>query len=214
MTAKGDYMALSQSCYQQGFIDVWEFTYRAMLANWIFSEAQELGLSDDALEGFPEVYRRDTHWKNSMTVAGDTQLRSNDGITASGREMFDENQKSDEKQKRDRNARIPVTNSLAFRSALTMQEEHWIFEALDKDTYPAIPHGHFEHKTLNPFSGYVYATHQRDHAIGKIRKEDLKNLWTDPAFVATARLALCFQVNRGWHAPVMRPVRRIDFRGR
>ena len=90
----------------------------------------------------------------------------------------------------------------------------WVFTKSDRDSYPSIPHGHYQNQNrpwpkLNPYTGRVFsAKHQEDKAQ-RLSKKDMKRIWSDESFKSFCReMIVWYQEKFPYHTfPVRRPLR-------
>lgn len=64
---------------------------------------------------------------------------------------------------------------------------NWVFTKDDDDSYPSVPHGHFQEKTrpwpkLNPYSGKVFSRKDVEDTRSRLTRDELVRLWNDEKF--------------------------------
>ena len=63
----------------------------------------------------------------------------------------------------------------------------WYFTGSDPDSYPSVPHGHYQSANrkwpkLNPYTGRVFSSKHRENSSSRLTKKDMRDLWGDESF--------------------------------
>lgn len=63
----------------------------------------------------------------------------------------------------------------------------WYFTGSDRDSYPAVPHGHYRNANrpwpkLNPYSGRVFSAKHTEDPGMRLSKQEMRTLWSDSGF--------------------------------
>ena len=68
----------------------------------------------------------------------------------------------------------------------------WVFTKSDRDSYPSVPHGHYEDKKnkwpkLNPYTGRVFSSKCKEDVRRRLSRKELKIIWNDKKFRSFCR---------------------------
>lgn len=100
-------------------------------------------------------------------------------------------------------------NTLAFVALNT-----WYFTGSDPDSYPSVPHGHFQNANntwpkLNPYTGRVFSRKNTEDNSQRLNKKNMQTLWGDVAFRNFCRSHIMWymQAHKHYKFPVKYPYR-------
>ena len=90
----------------------------------------------------------------------------------------------------------------------------WVFTKADRDSYPSIPHGHYQNQNrswpkLNPYTGRVFSAKHQEDKSQRLSKKDMKTIWSDESFKSFCReMIIWYQEQFPYYEfPVHRPMR-------
>jgi hypothetical protein len=68
----------------------------------------------------------------------------------------------------------------------------WVFTKSDQDSYPSIPHGHYQDQNrpwpkLNPYTGRVFSSKHQEEKTKRLSKKAMRNIWQDESFKSFCR---------------------------
>ena len=107
----------------------------------------------------------------------------NDDFQKSEKKDFDSDLISDEgKLDSSAKSKLDEDDTLAFIAWKT-----WYFTGSDPDSYPSVPHGHYQNENnkwpkLNPYTGRVFSKKNQENTSMRLTKIDMKKLWGDVNF--------------------------------
>ena len=86
----------------------------------------------------------------------------------------------------------------------------WVFTKSDPDSYPSVPHGHFESQNkkwpkLNPYTGRVFSSKHQEDKKKRLSKKQLRNIWSDEKFKSFCREMII------WYQEQFSFVQRMNF---
>ena len=90
-------------------------------------------------------------------------------------------------------------NFLAFIAWKT-----WYFTGSDPDSYPSVPHGHFQNANnkwpkLNPYTGRVFSKKNIEESSKRLSKKDMQTLWGDVEFRNFCRVHIMWYMQNHSH---------------
>jgi hypothetical protein len=71
----------------------------------------------------------------------------------------------------------------------------WYFTGADPDSYPSVPHGHYQNVNrkwpkLNPYTGRVFLGKHREDLRQRLTKNQMRRLWSDEQFKDFCRIQI------------------------
>lgn len=90
----------------------------------------------------------------------------------------------------------------------------WVFTKSDPDSYPSVPHGHYQDKNakwpkLNPYTGRAFSSKHTEDRPKRLTKSQMRIIWRDEKFRSFCReMIVWYQEQFPYFAfPVCRPLR-------
>lgn len=90
----------------------------------------------------------------------------------------------------------------------------WHFTGSDPDSYPSVPHGHFQSAArpwpkLNPYTGRVFSSKHQENPSSRLTKKAMRNLWGDESFRDYCRKHIMWYMEAYtfYNFPVRHPLR-------
>ncbi|WP_335901491.1 hypothetical protein ACOI2Q_07030 [Shewanella algae] len=90
----------------------------------------------------------------------------------------------------------------------------WVFTKADADSYPSVPHGHFQSQTrkwpkLNPYTGRVFSSKHQEDTSKRLSKKQMRLLWRDEKFRSFCREMIVWyrETHKSYRFPVSNPCR-------
>ncbi|MCX7093560.1 MAG: hypothetical protein NTY50_08950 [Methylobacter sp.] len=110
-------------------------------------------------------------------------------------------------------ASIP-SNPLEPRILELIALKVWYFTGSDPDSYPSVPHGHYQNANrpwpkLNPYIGRVFSAKHVEDQGARLSKKEMRDLWTDNGFRDHCRKQIMWymQEHSYYRFPVKNPMR-------
>lgn len=173
--------------YEHGFIDRSEFEERLQVAYWLCDDAEDCNVDP--------------------------------------RRSYDEDAEPNQSQAKDEHdfSDSLIVNMKNDNSKSEKEDEHWlhllflktwVFTKSDPDSYPSIPHGHFQNKNkqwpkLNPYTGRVFSGKHKEDTHSRLDKDQLNTLWNDHRFRSFCRDMLVWYIEKFpyYEFPMLDPLR-------
>lgn len=157
ISIKNTLIFLAETSWDFDLIGLDEFRERIEIALW---------LSDESLKTpDPRLADENDDFEKSEKKDFDSDLISDEGkLNSSAKSKLDED------------------DTLAFIAWKT-----WYFTGSDPDSYPSVPHGHYQNENnkwpkLNPYTGRVFSKKDQENTSMHLTKIDMKKLWGDVNF--------------------------------
>ncbi len=90
----------------------------------------------------------------------------------------------------------------------------WIFTKADRDSYPSVPHGHYQNQNrpwpkLNPYTGRVFVSKHQENIAQRLSKNEMTDIWQDESFKSFCReMIVWYQEQFPYYEfPTRRPLR-------
>lgn len=90
----------------------------------------------------------------------------------------------------------------------------WYFTGSDPDSYPSVPHGHYQSATnrwpkLNPYTGRVFSQKNKEDNSKRLSKNEMQQLWRDFDFrnFCRAHILWYMQKHGQYRFPVRNPLK-------
>lgn len=90
----------------------------------------------------------------------------------------------------------------------------WVFTKSDPDSYPSVPHGHYNDQNkkwpkLNPYTGRVFEAKNQENNKERLSKKEMKEIWQDEKFRSFCREMIVWYREQFPHYefPVKRPLK-------
>ena len=90
----------------------------------------------------------------------------------------------------------------------------WYFTGSDPDSYPSVPHGHYQSAKrpwpkLNPYIGRVFSSKHQEDLSSRLTKKEMRNLWSDESFKDYCRKHIMWYMESHayYNFPVRHPLR-------
>jgi hypothetical protein len=175
---------LAELSWELGLIGIVELEERIGIALWLSDESNEK--QDPRLSDTESDFEKSTKEDfNSSLFSGEGTLAPPDGTPK------DED------------------NTLAF-----IAWKIWYFTGSDPDSYPSVPHGHFQNANnkwpkLNPYTGRVFSNKNIEDNSSLLTKRDMQTLWRDVDFRNFCRTHIIWYMQKYSHYrfPVRNPLR-------
>ncbi|MCP3669455.1 MAG: hypothetical protein GY814_03260 [Gammaproteobacteria bacterium] len=143
------------------------------------------------LIGYPEYIERCevADWlEDSGNHISDPRISNEDNEESHSEDDYRDD--SHEIEERPSKSSNPGNDDSPWLELLMMNQ--WMFTIGDEDCYPSVPHGHFQKKTrkwpkLNPYTGRVFTDVHKENAGMRLKKRDMRELWSDPDFIGHCR---------------------------
>jgi hypothetical protein len=179
-------ITLAEFHYWSGLIGVDEFLERVDIAHWL-AELNEVSLEDDPRRGADDEYLPNEQVNTEERVRPDAEKRTS---TSGSPEEHHE----------------PSIEFLFL--------DIWVFTKADPDSYPSVPHGHFQIRNrrwpkLNPYTGRVFSSKYQEDRSKRLTKREMQQLWSDDKFKSFCREMVVWYHERFpyFNFPVRHPLR-------
>ena len=90
----------------------------------------------------------------------------------------------------------------------------WVFTKADPDSYPSVPHGHYNSRNrqwpkLNPYTGRVFDLKHKENTSLRLSKPEMSEIWNDEKFKSFCREMIIWYQEQFPHYrfPVQWPLR-------
>lgn len=160
---KNTLITLAEIHYEYGLIGLNEFKERIDIAFWLFDNSDN-NISDPRVSN-PEFEYREA--ERSPDTQEEYSARK-DGASTN----------------HNKNQGNAIYEFICLKT--------WVFTKADPDSYPSIPHGHYQHQNnkwpkLNPYTGRVFRDKHLEDSSKRLSKRDLQRIWSDEDFKSFCR---------------------------